>query len=670
MKTLRRRACLAVAWAAVALPAWAGQWQVTARAQPARVASQTGSAEIIAEVRNEAGQPAPDGTEIFFASTLGTIVPSAQTQGGLARSRLTSATPGTAEVTVVAGASSARVLVEFSGEGGSGRSESRMVRLSGRYVAYSLERQVVVAADRARLEQGRLFIEAESLQYDVSLSSVRAQRNVRVGNGAKVIEGERLSYDLSSKRGMLMRTRPDVTRASFDGSTLSETEVRLSSGGDALKPVEADAGRSWVVARQVIVYPGEKIQFIKAQLYLEGQRLVVLPCHQIPLNSYQSKQGLVSQVFSFTSGGGLNVDFPVYYLTTGKRSGSLHIRRSSYSGLYGQGWSLGLQEEYDLGRMRGTVSLDNPLSSTMGVRWEHHQNVGETTADISFSRYRYDSSYPPISYGNAFIRRSVGKADLTVTASGSRYGMGTDWSTSSAIRWPQVPLGNRGWHYDVGADMRVGTGLGLAWPGVYDRSGVQTSLGLDIGLASPMCRLGSKSTFSTNLLARGGMGAGGSRENLEARLSFRRSLGPASSAMITYTHMLGSQDYWSLGRRRIDGNVFVNNSNRWSLSGFFSHDLTTSGLFASLGGRYNLPFERYSNGTARWRLEADMGHSRYGGFKVTDSRIALSRDVGRSVVSLVFSPSGATGYGPYGGGFGFNRGKRVWIEVSLGQFSF
>jgi len=669
MKRLLSSACWAAAWLAATLPACAAQWQLTARAQPARVTSLSGSAEIIAEVRTEAAQPAPDGTDVFFTSTLGTIVPSAQTQGGLARSRLASGTPGTAEVTVVAGATSARLIVEFSGDAASESPGSRAVRFSGRYIAYSLEHQLVVAADRARLEQGRVFIEAENLQYDVALSSVKAQHNVRFGNGSKVVEGERLSYDITSKRGVLMRTRPEVTRVLFDADTLTETEANFAASGDILKAVEADAGRSWVVARQIVVYPGEKIQFTKAQLYLEGQRLINLPYHQIPLNSYQAKQGLVNQVFSFTSGG-INIDFPIYYMTSGKRSGSLHIRRTPYAGLYGEGWSLGLQEEYDLGRARGMVSLDNPLSSTMGLRWEHHQAFGETMADVSFSRYRYLSGYPAMSYGNAFIRRNLGKADLTVTASGSSYGGGTDWSTSTALHWPQVALGARGWHYDLGADLRVGTGLGLAWPGVYDTSGVLTSLGLDVGLSSPTWQIGSKSSVSTNLLGRAGVGAGGALQNLEARLSFRRNLGAASSAMITYTHVLGSQDYWSLGRRRIDGNLFMEKGGRWSLSGFFSHDLTTSGLFASIGGRYNLPFDRRSDGAARWRVESDMGYSRYGGFQVTDTRVALSRDVGSGVVSLVFCPSGQTGYGPYGGGFGFNRGKRIWVEIALGRNAF
>ena len=669
MKALYRNACWAALWLAVALPGWAVQFQVRARAQPARVSPETGYAEIIAEIRDESGQPAPDGTEVLFASTLGTIVPTAQTQGGLARSRLTSSTSGTAQVTVAALGATAQVIVEFTDEAGGGRSESRAVRISGGYVAYNMERQIVVAADRARLEQGRIVIEAESLQYDVSVGTVRAQRGVRVANGSKALEAERLSYDVSSKNGLLMRTRPKIARASFQASTLIETEATWAQEA-AFKAMTADSDRSWVVARQVIVYPREKIQFIRAQFYLQGQRLMALPYHQIPLNSFQSRQGLVNQVLSFTSSGGINLDFPVYYSTTSARSGSLHIRRSGYPGIYGEGLSLGLQEEYDLGRMRGVLSLDNLTSSTRGLRWEHHQGIGETTADISFSHYRYDSRFPAMSYGNAFIRRDLGTTDLTITASGSRYGAGTDWSTTTAFRWPQAAVGKTAWHYGVATDLRVGTGPGLMWMRPYQSRGVRTELGLDLDLNSPTWQVASRTTATTTFRGRAGVTSGATTQNVEAKFSLRRSLGSSSSAAVTYSQLFGGQDYWSFGRRRLDGNVFVQKGDRWSASAYFSRDLGTSDMFATLGGNYALPFERRDDGAPRWRLEANMGHSRYSSFSMTDSRIALSREIGNYVASLVYSPSGAAGYGPYGGGFGFNQGRHFWLELSMGGLSF
>ena len=54
--------------------------QLSARAEPDRVAAgSAGGAAIIVEVRTDSGELAKDGTQVQFASTLGTITPVAET---------------------------------------------------------------------------------------------------------------------------------------------------------------------------------------------------------------------------------------------------------------------------------------------------------------------------------------------------------------------------------------------------------------------------------------------------------------------------------------------------------------------------------------------------------------------------------------------------------------
>lgn len=69
---------------------------------------------ITAEVRGRDGKLAPDGTEVAFSTTLGTLGSStALTSGGTAATTLVSAQPGRATVTASAGQASSSVEVEF-----------------------------------------------------------------------------------------------------------------------------------------------------------------------------------------------------------------------------------------------------------------------------------------------------------------------------------------------------------------------------------------------------------------------------------------------------------------------------------------------------------------------------------------------------------------------------
>jgi hypothetical protein len=73
------------------------------------------SASILVKVSDQFAHAVTNGTAVGFAATLGSIVPSAPTTGGLAQSVLTSASnrPGIATITVTAGTISSQVLLQI-----------------------------------------------------------------------------------------------------------------------------------------------------------------------------------------------------------------------------------------------------------------------------------------------------------------------------------------------------------------------------------------------------------------------------------------------------------------------------------------------------------------------------------------------------------------------------
>jgi hypothetical protein len=637
-------------------------------------ASSAGAA-IIVEVRDASGQPVPDGTEVRFVTTLGQVTPNAQTVRGIARGTVTSSTAGTAEVTALAGGQSARVQVEFTRDAGMDEGMSKVIRIRGAYTAFSSEMQVVVASDHARFEQGRLTIEAATMQYALGQGVLKAQDEIVVRGTDSKLEGDRLSYEVASTQGVLLRADATVEKMFFRGSSLQVYSTEGSLTPQLFYLMDLSDAKTWILADSITVFPNERIQFVRPQVYYKGIKLVGMPYYEIKLGTLRSQEGFLNQVFSFTSAAGLNVDLPVYYAATQSHTGALRIRRfgrgSWGSGYAGEGWSLGLEEQYRIGSGQGTLSLDNLLEGTRSLRLEHHQEFGsDSRADISFNHYRYDERFPAITSGTAFYYRRMGKMDLNLIGRGSSSSSSTDWALEGNLRSSRRTRG--GLQYDVVTEM--GYGNSLSGSSLTAEEGRPPRLGLGAGLYlyPPARRLDEKTDLTPTLsVSTYHLLGAGSRQSLDARVGLRRTLGSASSATLTYSYSLSRGiSLVSGGGQRLDLNIYAGQGLTWQTSLYTSYDLSSNGVFGSITASYVLPFERTDNGGAKWRADGTFGYSRLSNVSTEDSRISVSRDIGNYVVSLVYSPTGAASYSSYWGGFGSNLGRRIWLEFNLKSLSF
>lgn len=647
--------------AALARPgtAVAAGYHIEVQAQPQR--PRAGSDEpcaVTVRVTDALGAPVRDGTEVTLVTTLGAVDPPlARTSGGLARAELRSAVPGAAEVSVLVEGQREVMVVEFTG--GAARPAPRpapMIRIQARYVAYSADYDCITASDQARAEHGPLVIEAGNLQYEVARGLLKAQHGVRVSSGGKTIEGERACYHVTTCDGMLLRAQEGVERVAFRADDLDGAGPEPIGGADFL-PTDTSDTNTWIVARDAVIFPSDRIQFSDARLYVGDKRVFSLPHYVAPL---RGQRNLLNQVFSLSSGGGLNLDVPFYYAADTAHAGSLHLRRRAAGGYGygGTGWSLGLEEQYRLGaRSRGTLAVDDLTDNTRSLRLDHQLDFGpESRVDMGLNYYRYNPSYPGALTGRALYSRRLSDADLNVIALGSSIAGATSWSVDGNMRWGDRPLGHSGVAYDVTANLGYG--------GAQYGYGGGLCFGGGVGL-SPRAWEISKGTTATLNVGQQFVWAqiGGQRTAFDLRAMLRQSLGGLGAAMLSYDYNLSRGGYYSsYGRQQLSLNAYMSQGLSWRASGYASYSLDRRSLFSSGGVSYALPLQQKAGGESPWRLDLRGSYAQFGSSRTMNSRIAIGRAIGAYEALLCFSPSGSYGYGSYG--YGYGRGKSLSLEFT------
>ena len=640
--------------------ALAAGYRIELQAQPAR--PRAGTAEpcaITAKITDALGSPVRDGTEVTFITTLGTIdPPRARTSGGLARAELRSTTAGTAEVSVLVEGQREVTVIEFVGAAVKPSPRpAPMIKIQAKYVAYSADHDCITATDHARAEHGALVIEAGNLQYEVSRGMLKAQHGVRVTSGGKTLEGERACYHVMTCDGVLLRAQEGVERVAFRADDLAAPAPEPFGESASFLPTDTSDTNTWIVAREVVVFPSDRIQFTDARLYVGDRRIFSLPHYVAPLHGQRS---LLNQIFSISSTGGLNLDMPFYYAADESHAGSLHLRRRS-SGGYGYGgigWSLGLEEQYRFGPgSRGTLAVDDLTESTRSVRLDHAIEFGPgSRVDMGVNYYRYSPSYPGALTGRAFYSRRLSGADLNVIALGSSVAGIANWSVDGNMRWGDRPLGRTGIGYDLTANLGYG--------GAQYGYGGGLCFGGGVGISPSPWEI-SKSTTATLDLAQQVVWAqvGGQRTALDLRGMLRQGLGNLGSAMVSYSYDLSRGGYYSsYGRQQLSLNAYLSQGLAWRASGYASYALDLKSLFASGSLSYSLPLQRNDLGESPWRFDLRGSYAQFGTGQSTNSRIAIGRAVGAYEALLCYSPTGNYGYGSYG--YGYGRGKTLWLEFS------
>jgi len=645
---------LAAVQTAVAVP-----YALQVQAQPQRPrADGVEPCAITVRVTDPLGAPVRDGTQVTFVATLGTLDPqTALTAGGIARTELKSITAGRAEVSILVEGQRDKIIIEFVGVPAKPPPKpAPMVKIVGKYVAYSADYDCITATDDAQAQHGALKIEAGNLQYEVARGVLKAQHSVRITGGGATLEGERACYRVATCEGVLLRAQDAVERIAFRADDLRASAPGAAQASDFL-PTDTSSTNTWVVAREAIVFPNERIQFANARLYVGNRRIFSLPHYVTPLIGQRS---LLNQVFSVSSGGGVNLDLPFYYHANESHAGSLHlIRRAAGSYGYGRtGWSLGLEEQYRLSNSsRGKLAVDDLTDSTRSFRLDHQIEFSpRSRVNMGLNYYRWDSSYPAALTGRAFYTQRLRGADLSVIGLTSAIGGTTSWSLDGNTRWTPKPIFRTGINYDLSANLGYGSSQ-------YGYGG-GLCLGGGVGLTPREWNV-TRSTAASLDLAQQFTWAqiGGPCTTFDARAMLRQSLGVLGAATLSYDYTLSRGGYYATyGREQLSLNAYLNQGMVWRASGFASYSLDLNSLFASGNVSYRLPLQMNGSGQSPWRLDLRGSYTAFGVAKSMSSRIAIGRALGRYEALVCFSPNGSYGYGSYG--YGYGRGKTFWVEFA------
>ncbi|MCX7992633.1 MAG: Ig-like domain-containing protein [Fimbriimonadales bacterium] len=612
--------CLCACWAngAIRLTAYPA----------AAVADGASQILVTAEVRTAQGKPAPDGTQIAFNTTLGAFrEPIVATEGGAARATLiASQLPGTATVTATAIGLGVvgETQVVFVATQEELRSATDYVQVLGAdYLAYANEQRVIAASGKERgasVRFGFTRIEADDLQIEVDSLRVKA-RNAVLKFGSEHNEFAELSYELRSSQGFGLRQRENRWE-------MVKVRYGVVEPFDAVAPPElfhfADISESELVikAAQIWFYPGERIQFHRAEFYVGEVKSLSLPLYSQSLWS----GGVGSDTLVGLQNGQVYLDVPYYYTLTPTQIGALRLRTAQVGGRTmgaARGMFLDLEHEYRAGLGTGMVSLTSLARDDWGLNWRHQQPLSPSTRLALW----LDSPAHQSVYGSAQVSHQARGYSTGLTLAGSTHWRGARAASvrsdlfieTTPRRVAGTPLrqsfslnltSNRTQSV-LGTQNREGVGVRARWNLVPQSLGRATTLtgGLTVG------------RFVGNLPNEGW--------SLTGTLGITQALGTGGVLSLNYDYAQDALGASLIGRHRLSGSLSWSGNERYYLTGYFSRALDANSV--SYVGDFSWRI------SALWRLGLGYTWQTYNQYDFRDQTVTIAYRIGYREVALTWS---------------------------------
>lgn len=651
MKTVPTLAIIGLLTSLTAATAWSqtarsGMYQIQLSATPTQLPADGQSlSRLRVDLRTQSGAAVPDGTPFVAHTDNGLLSLSnvgrasslnGRTSGGFAILNVSSSTPGTATVTVQAADSRNVAYIDFLPEGEVGSGEARVADVSGGWVGYSMEMQVIEARDRARVRLGKVTIETGGvLQISVENLTLRAQ-DVVIRRGDLQLKGEDLYYDLATKRGVVRRFGEErLERVYFDSIGLRPSDTTWEIPDDAFKLDKREAD-SWLVARSISLFLREKVVLRNAALWIQEQKVFTFPPYWIiGLPGYTGADN--SQAFGLSSSGGLAVDFPFFYRVTDRATGAIKIQRgaAASSVTSRDGWSLAISEEYRNGAGReGCLEVGGIPRSDWGVTWRDSRPMwgnGFGYFNIALPDHRSlfaDTNVYRYSGGGRLSMRAYYDEPVDYDAT---YGLISDWLMD--------PRGIG----DHNVSYRLGTSLGWQRYSGDSESVFTNSLYSELNLGDR--RMGKKTRVQPMITNTFSWDTSGYQSNsLRGELRFDHeihrnfNLGLDYSAELRNGSADGTQDGWS---QMLGFDLRANHAAKWLTYLNSTYEIEDGDLYAYMS------FDYYLNPKWRWGLNATYYDFATGAYD--DVEFSLGRVFGDREISLNYSTDSGRVYLSLGG---------------------
>jgi hypothetical protein len=643
MKPLRLASMLALAAAATVWPqryapvavaqtVQSGNTRITMQATPrVLVADGKSKSRMLIEVRDRSNTPLPDGTPVICNTDLGLLATTetdkrqtitATIRGGFATVYASSPSPGTAHVVARVRDSSNEVVLQYLPEGTQVQAAPRVVTVTGGWVGYSPEADLIKARDGARAVVGPLTIDAANgLEIGLSGQCLRAWGVTITARGAK-LSGEDAYLDLAAGQGVLRRFGDlGLERVAFSLSALDASPADDAATPDgAFRPAE-DESLAWMVCASCLLYPNEKIVLRKAVLYAGESRVArLLPIWVIALPGYSGVSN--SQVVGLSSGGGLAVNLPLFYHVSDEWAGSVRVQRgvagSSFSARHG--WTLGVGEEYGSAHARGAIEVEGMLAGDWGAEW-HDERASASGDQAAFSISSPDHRSL---FGDASWYRYEDPYRLNIRA---QYDHG--WGSSSVLTTgvglmtePRALSGDV--DYRLGVSASTTRSAGEEHPWVFDN---EFYAGLDLTTWRPT--KGTRVTPSVSEVYAWNT-ANFHANSARAQVRISQELGRQASLGLTYylTHRAGDTE--PVGFSHMLGvDATASRPGRWTGSLAGTWDVTRGDTYGQL------QLDRFL--TAGWRAGLSASHYDFDSTAYSDVEVEVGRPIGGRDVALRYS---------------------------------
>lgn len=616
-----------------------GQSRIVISANPSRVVADGQSySRIRVEVRSRDDRPVADGTQIVISTDIGDLTNdlgarqrsmTVETESGYAQVLLTSEEPGTAMVRAQFGNSYNQELVEFVPLGEVGERDSTVVHVSGKYVGYCSDLNLIEARRPAELRYRGLVIEADQLQVDPQALIVKAYV-VKMRRRETEVECEDVYLNLTSMKGIYRRFGDlGPERVSFNAFTLKAVEDEVNAPENAFRFDDRE-GRIWMAARSAAVFAGQKIVLRNASLYVDRHRIMTYPPYWvIAFEGYQGSSN--TQFLEFSSQGGLAVDFPIFFSVTDTSTGAVKIQKGATSGsvMARNAWTLAFEQTYEQPgqEARGVFLVDGLPSSTWGVHFRDSRKIfGGADSDLSIAwpdHKSFFTDYSVYSYGNRGHLGVRTHADRAGETGDWSYGLNADY-LSTSIPW--------------GGDTKFRWGSGLRAgrdPWVDDGFLVEhrVSSFLDFDGWRP-----SNSTSLVPALSDVFVYDTEQRQSNVARaqltLNQRLTRGVNVNLRYSLEHRSGESRYAAYDTRnginqQLNVNLSAYGSRRWDAFVNTSYGITDDSLYAF--GAFNYRPWR------RWRLGVIGSYYKFSDIAFDDVELSFNRQIGNREIGLRWS---------------------------------
>jgi hypothetical protein len=616
-----------------------GQSRIVIDANPSRVVAdgQTFS-RIRVEVRGRDDRAVPDGTEVWVHTDLGDLTTDlatkkrdipVKTAGGFAEVLLTSDEPGTATVRVQYGTSYNQELVEFVPLGEVGERDSTVVHVTGKYVGYCSDLNLIEARRPAELRYRGLILEADQLQVNPETLVAKAYV-VKMRRRKAEVECEDVYLDLAVMKGVYRRFGDlGPERVSFNGFTLKALDEELQTPDDAFRFDDRE-GRIWMAARSAAVFPRQKIVLRNASLYVDRHKIMSYPPYWvIAFEGYQGSSN--TQFVQFSSYGGLAVDFPIFFSVTDTSTGAIKIQKGATSGsvMARNAWTLAFEQTYEQPgqEARGVFLIDGLPSSTWGVHFRDSRKImGGADSDLSIAWPDHKSLFTDYSVyhygrtGHLGVRTHADRAGDTGEWS---YGLNADFLSTS------VPWGGD-------TQFRWGTGLRAGHDPWVDEGFV-----VEHRVSSYLDFSGWQPSPSTSLIPSLSDVFAWDTENRYSNvaraqiiLNQRLSRGVNFNLRYSLEHRSGENRYAAFDAQQgIDQQVNLNLSaypaRQWDAFVNTSYGITDETLYAFGAVNYR-PW-------SKWRLGVIGSYYKYSGIAFDDIEVSFNRQIGSREVGVRWS---------------------------------